>query len=59
MTWIEICNEKIHELELIAQWGSMVNLGIVRDYCRLAQAEIKAEISFRESLESKDAKSPV
>lgn len=48
--WIENVEQKIRELELIAQWGSLCNLGKVRDYCRMAEHELREEISFRKSL---------
>lgn len=43
MSWNDTLQEKINELEFIAQWASIVNLGRVRDSCRTAIAELLVE----------------
>ena len=42
--WINALREKATELEIIASWASLVNLGKVRDACRIAKSEILSEI---------------
>lgn len=43
VAWKQVVESEINKLELIASWASQVNLGRVRDYCRLAQAELRIE----------------
>ncbi len=42
--WINTLNTKIHELESIASWASIVNFPEVRDSCRIAQWTLKKEV---------------
>jgi hypothetical protein len=46
--WIDVLKGKIADLELIASWASCVGLGKVRDYCRLAEHQLKEEIKWRD-----------
>lgn len=48
--WIDTLSQKKSELELIASWASIVNLGTVRDACRTAIYEIKLEIDRQKEL---------
>ena len=57
MSWEDTIREKISELELIASWASIVNLGSVRDHIRHATYELRKELEHRESMEEAMAKS--
>lgn len=48
MSWKQTVSDKISELEMIASWASQTNLGRVRDYCRMATAELKHELKRME-----------
>ncbi len=43
MKWVSVLNDRMNELEIIATWASLTNLGRVRDACRLAICELKQE----------------
>lgn len=57
MSWEDTLREKISDLELIASWASIVNLGRVRDHIRHATADLKKELEHRESMEEAMIKS--
>lgn len=50
MNWIQTLERKQQDLEHIASWASMVNLGDVRDHCRKATAVLRREIEFQQSM---------
>lgn len=43
MSWNETLQDYSTRLNSIAEWASIVNLGNVRDYCRLAKSELEKE----------------
>jgi hypothetical protein len=43
MSWNQTLQDYSIQLNSIAEWASIVNLGTVRDYCRLAKHEISKE----------------
>jgi len=51
-SWKNSLTTKRSELSLVANWASMVQLGRCRDYCRMAMAEIDAEIARCDTMEA-------
>lgn len=51
-SWKNTLAIKRSELSLTADWAAMVQLGMCRDYCRMAMAEIDAEIDRCDAMES-------
>lgn len=43
--WIRVVNQQIQTFELLSAWATLAQLGKVRDYCRLAIAELRYEIA--------------
>ena len=47
-SWIRTLRDQQTQLELVASWASIVQLGSVRDLCRSAKAELQKEIERAE-----------
>jgi len=43
--WVDTLNKKARELDVIATWASILNLGQVRDHCRFAASAIRDEVA--------------
>lgn len=50
--WTATCQQQLAQLNLIADWAAITNLGIVRDHVRYAASELRKHIEWREEQEA-------
>lgn len=51
-TWEQTVKEKINKLNSLSHWASTTNFARVRDYCRLAIAELEHELKRLQELKN-------
>lgn len=55
MSWEDTIRNKMADLNLIASWAAITNLGRVRDYCRSASYELRLELERCAKMDAIDA----